>query len=65
MQVLQLCFICFLAFLAAAKNGVGLIKQRFLPFRDLILVYIKLFGKLRQRLVAFDRCQRYLGFEPR
>ena len=65
MQVLQLCFICFLALLAATKNGVGLIKQLFLPVRDLILVYVKLLGKLCQCLVAFNRCQRYLGFESR
>lgn len=65
MQVFQLRLICFLVLLAAAKHGIGLLKQLFLPFRDLILVYIKLLGKLCQYLVALNRCQCYLGFEPR
>jgi hypothetical protein len=52
-------------YLAGAKNGIGLIKQLFLLILDLILVYVKLLGKFRQRLVAFNRGQRCLCFEPR
>ena len=50
--------------LSTAKHRIGLLKQLFLPALDLILVYIKLLGKLRQRLVAFNRCQRHLGLNP-
>jgi uncharacterized membrane protein len=46
MQVFQLRLICFLVLLAAAKYGISLLKQLFLPVRDLMLVYIKLLGKL-------------------
>jgi len=64
-QILQLCIIRCLALLATAKNGIGLIKQLFLLILDLILVYVKLLGKFRQRLVAFDRGQRHFRLEPR
>jgi hypothetical protein len=50
---------------AGAKNGIGLIKELFLPILDLILVYVKLLGNLCQRLVAFDRDQRHFRLEPR
>ena len=51
--------------LSTAKHGIGLLQQLLLPFANLILVDIKLLGQLRQRLVAFNRSQRYLGFESR
>jgi hypothetical protein len=51
-QILQVCIIRCLALLAGAKNGIGLIKQLFLPILDSILVYVKFLGKFRQRLVA-------------
>ena len=54
-----------LALLAGAKYRIGLIKQLLLLVLYLVLMYIKLLGKLCQCLVAFNRCQRRLRFEPR
>ncbi len=54
-----------LALLAGAKYRIGLIKQLLLSVLYLVLMHIKLLGQLRQRLVAFNRCQCRLRFEPR
>jgi len=63
-QVFQLRFIGCLTLLAAAKHGIGLLKQLFLPVLDLILVYIKLLGQLRQRLVALIAASATLALNP-
>ena len=65
MQVLQVSFIGRLAVLSTAEHSIGLIKQLFSPVLNLVLVYIKLLRNFRQCSVAFNPCQRDLGFASR